>query len=274
MADKQIIEDVKSFIENTLFIKRNVYYKGEKAVEKEMVKQMKDHFSSQMIASQYSVGGFLNLKCDIDVDNGQCGIELKVAKELENATTLQRVLGQVFYYSQRRYKDTGLILLIVGTAAELNPKLDELKDYVEKIPGVQFVYKQTAKKLDKSEEPKQTVSHVATVTKIPTHPLVFRCTQGGCNASGMLVENGFLVFAGSAMRPGVRSSAKQLFIEQRKQFIAQQCNIVNGVPVTKADYVFTSPSTAAAMFLGGSANGWTEWKNDKGQTLSKVYRKK
>lgn len=275
MDEKQIVEEVKSFIENTLSIKRNVYYKGEKAVEKEMVKQMREHFGFSHVASQHSVGGFLNLKCDIDVYNGQCGIELKVAKELENASTLQRVLGQVFYYAQRRYKDTGLILLIVGTAAELNPKLDELKDYVETIPGVHFMYKQTAKKQGKDEAPKQEpAANTASAPKTPSQPSVFRCTQGGCNASGMLVENGFLVFAGSAMRPGVRSSATSLFIEQRKQFIAQQCNIVDGIPVTKADYVFTSPSIAAGMFVGGSANGWTIWKNDDGKTLSKIYRKK
>lgn len=53
-----IVEDVKSFIENTLSIKRNVYYKGEKAVEKEMVKQMREHFGFSHVASQHSVGGF------------------------------------------------------------------------------------------------------------------------------------------------------------------------------------------------------------------------
>ena len=53
-----IVEDVKSFIENTLSIKRNVYYKGEKAVEKEMVKQMREHFGFSHVASHHSVGGF------------------------------------------------------------------------------------------------------------------------------------------------------------------------------------------------------------------------
>ena len=275
MATTQIVEDVKSFIENSLSIERNVYYKGEKAVEKEMVKQMREHFGFSHVASQHSVGGFLNLKCDIDVNNGQCGIELKVAKELENASTLQRVLGQVFYYAQRRYKETGLILLIVGTAAELNPKLDELKDYVETIPGVHFMYYQAEKKqgIDANSK-KDQAAHVVPVPKTPSSAYIFHCTQGGCNASGMLVEEGFMVFAGSAMRAGVRSSAKPIFIEQRKQFIAQQCNIVDGIPVTKADYVFSSPSAAAAMMVGGSADGWTVWLNDDGKTLSKIYRKK
>lgn len=103
---------------------------------------------------------------------------------------------------------------------------------------------------------------------------LFFCKQGGCDAKGALLDDGFLVFAGSALRVGVRSSAKPLFIEQRKQFIDQHCNLVKGVPVTKEDHTFTSPSVAAAMFVGGNANGWNEWKDADGKTLDEVYRQK
>lgn len=139
-------DEVKIFLQHFLSIKNSICYKGEKAVEKEIVKQLSESFGSENVNAQYAVGGFLNLKCDIDVYDGQCGIELKVAKQLNNATALQRVIGQLVYYSQRRYKDTGLILLVVGTQAELNAKLKELRDFVEQIPGVHFMYKQTEKK--------------------------------------------------------------------------------------------------------------------------------
>ena len=33
------------------------------------------------------------------------------------------------------------------------------------------------------------------------------------------------------------------------------------------DYVFSSPSAAAAVFLGRSANGRDEWKTEAGMTL-------
>ena len=110
----------------------------------------------------------------------------------------------------------------------------------------------------------------------PTKPAehLFFCTQGGCNAKGVLESNGFRVLAGSALRTNVRSSAKPHFIEQRKHFIADHCTMINGIPVTKADYLFTSPSIAAAMFVGGNANGWSEWKDEQGKTLDEVYRKK
>ena len=36
---------------------------------------------------------------------------------------------------------------------------------------------------------------------------------------------------------------------------------------------FTSPSSAACFVLGGSRNGWIEWKNQDGKTLDEIYRK-
>ena len=33
------------------------------------------------------------------------------------------------------------------------------------------------------------------------------------------------------------------------------------------------PSGAACFVLGGSRNGWAEWKNKDGKTLDEVYRK-
>jgi hypothetical protein len=36
------------------------------------------------------------------------------------------------------------------------------------------------------------------------------------------------------------------------------------------DYLFDSPSTAAGVLLGRSANGRIEWKNEQGQTLKSI----
>ena len=41
--------------------------------------------------------------------------------------------------------------------------------------------------------------------------------------------------------------------------------------ITK-DYLFSSPSAAAETVLGRNSNGWIEWKNEKGETLDKIYR--
>lgn len=106
--------------------------------------------------------------------------------------------------------------------------------------------------------------------KVEEH--VFFCKQGGCDAKGILVDDGFIAYAGSALRVGTRPSAKAPYCESRKKFIAEKCNIIKGTPVLKEDYKFTSPSIAAAMFIGGSANGWTQWVDAEGRTLDEVYR--
>ena len=43
--------------------------------------------------------------------------------------------------------------------------------------------------------------------------------------------------------------------------------------ILKKSLTFTSPSSAACFVLGGSRNGWIEWKNQDGKTLDEVYRK-
>ena len=50
--------------------------------------------------------------------------------------------------------------------------------------------------------------------------------------------------------------------------------ITDGVLIDKGeyfefteDYIFSSPSTAAAMVLGRNSNGLTEWKQKSGNTL-------
>lgn len=47
---------------------------------------------------------------------------------------------------------------------------------------------------------------------------------------------------------------------------------VRGELIVSQDVTFDSPSGAAKFCCGGSANGWREWKNEKGEMLL-VYRK-
>ena len=62
--------------------------------------------------------------------------------------------------------------------------------------------------------------------------------------------------------------------EKKAQFIAEQCDTINGHSVLRTDYVASSPSIAGALILGRNTNGWTKWKDANGKTLSEVYRKK
>lgn len=105
---------------------------------------------------------------------------------------------------------------------------------------------------------------------------IFVCTRAGSNAQGYYVkESGeFVVLAGSELRSGECANLKPEGISKRHAFVENYCTQTDDKTVLNADYTFSSPSAAALMVIGGSANGWTEWKDANGKTLDEVYRKK
>jgi hypothetical protein len=105
----------------------------------------------------------------------------------------------------------------------------------------------------------------------PSH--LFYARGGGSDGKGELVEDGFVVFEGSRARIEVAPSAMSSVKPQRdKLVVSGVMEERSGEYVFTQDYLFSSPSTAAAVVLGRSANGWVEWKDEHGQTLSDVYR--
>lgn len=130
---------VEAFLKEELAI--NLYYSdSETKVEGRIVKQLEKVLGKENVDSQHYVGGNNGLKCDIDLYNGKCGIEIKLADQLDNANNLQRALGQVIYYSHCTYKEDDLILLVIGNNAELSPKLKELKEIIDEFERVHFIY--------------------------------------------------------------------------------------------------------------------------------------
>jgi hypothetical protein len=105
----------------------------------------------------------------------------------------------------------------------------------------------------------------------PSH--LFFVRGGGSDGKGELVEDGFVVFEGSRARIEIVPSATSALKPQRDKLIASGVmEERDGEYIFTQDFLFSSPSTAAAIVLGRSANGWIEWKDDHGQTLSNVYR--
>lgn len=47
----------------------------------------------------------------------------------------------------------------------------------------------------------------------------------------------------------------------------------NGSYILQTTLEFNTPSGASDFILGGSTNGWVEWKNKDGKTLDELYRK-
>lgn len=102
---------------------------------------------------------------------------------------------------------------------------------------------------------------------------LFYCTRGGSNAKGYMEDNEqFVVLGGSVLRSGECDSFSAQWREKRQEFINTYCMLKNGKIVLKADYTFTSPSTAAVMIVGGNSNGWTRWRDAESKTLKEVYR--
>ncbi len=85
--------------------------------------------------------------------------------------------------------------------------------------------------------------------------------------------NGFVIFRGStAIFEEHPSAAKWPYVmTQRKQLVAGGVLIEkDGVLVFTKDVEFSSPSAAAAVIHGDSANGLTAWKTEDGKTLKQL----
>ena len=103
---------------------------------------------------------------------------------------------------------------------------------------------------------------------------VLTCKGKGVQATGYEASQGFVVRAGSqAVADTVPSMAQHV----RGMFDLRQELISNGVLAMQGglyqftqDYSFSSPSTAAAVVLGCSANGRVEWKAADGRTLKEI----
>ncbi|MBL7996999.1 MAG: hypothetical protein JNL32_00035 [Candidatus Kapabacteria bacterium] len=129
------LDNVKNALLNILIYKRRLT--SEKDVEKHIADKLAIIFGKENIHRQYSVGGFLALKTDIDVGNGQIGIEIKISDNL-SATDMQRMIGQVVYYKKRFY-DNNLLLYVVSKSV-ISPTLNELKTFVEEL-GVTVIFR-------------------------------------------------------------------------------------------------------------------------------------
>ncbi len=119
---------VQTALEKLVVPKRRLTTEAD--LEKFVTEQLAHIFGKEHVHRQYSVGGFLALKTDIDVGNGQVGVELKIADKL-SATDMQRLIGQVVYYKRRFYNNN--LLLFIVSKSTITPTIKELKDFVEEL---------------------------------------------------------------------------------------------------------------------------------------------
>lgn len=102
---------------------------------------------------------------------------------------------------------------------------------------------------------------------------ILHTTRNRIHALGIYDGDQFEVLEGSQIDLSRTCNSKK--VETQRQTAVQNGNIVkNGEHyILNVSISFASPSTAAMFVLGGSTNGWIEWKNNSGQTLDELFRK-
>ena len=169
---------------------------------------------------------------------------------------------------------SGLEAYAIGKAHEsnrykvensVNPKY-EIDEY--DLPLIEEVYEEIkfimATQGYKMENAKATVNEANTL----------HTTRNGIEAYGVYDGECFEVLEGSEI-----CLAKPVNIEkyniQRKELL-DNGNIVlsaDGKYRLQTTLVFNSPSGASDFVIGGSTNGWTEWKDKDGKTLDELFRR-
>lgn len=99
-------------------------------------------------------------------------------------------------------------------------------------------------------------------------------TRNGVKAFGAYDGDHFEVLEGSQIDFSRRVMLEK-YNAQREKLLNDGDIIAdkNGVYILKVSLEFNTPSGASDFVLGGSTNGWIEWKNREEKTLDEIYRK-
>lgn len=114
---------------------------------------------------------------------------------------------------------------------------------------------------------------IAQTTPVSQPGGVLYCRNKGAVARGQRTANGFVIFRGSTAVLEERPSTGSYpyVVAQRKQLIADGTLVEkDGLLVFTRDAEFSSPSAAAVVIHGGSANGLTAWKTAGGVSLKQL----
>ena len=102
---------------------------------------------------------------------------------------------------------------------------------------------------------------------------ILYCKGKDAIAQGELTDDGFVVFKGSKANVSETKTAGDWVLGLRNKLKENGILILeNNIYIFTEDYLFGSPSSAAASVLGRRANGWTEWKNKDKKTIDEIYR--
>ncbi len=110
--------------------------------------------------------------------------------------------------------------------------------------------------------------------KAKSNKELFYCQSKEASAVGELTDDGFLVYKDGKVNIETTKGMNKWIGHLRKRLLENGVlKIEKNVYVFQQDYIFNSPSAAAATILGRSANGWMSWKDKNGKTLDELKRK-
>lgn len=99
-------------------------------------------------------------------------------------------------------------------------------------------------------------------------PTFFIKAARGADAKALITNEGMVVLEGSHAALTVVPSTPDWALNIRSRLMETKTLVeANGLLVFSKDYLFATPSTAAAVVMGRSANGLNEWKDKRGKTL-------
>lgn len=109
--------------------------------------------------------------------------------------------------------------------------------------------------------------------KSSTSSDIFHTTRNGISALGIYDGEKFQVLEGSQININKPVHLAR-YNKQRAELLASgEISQVDGKYFLNITIEFNTPSGASDFVLGGSTNGWVEWKNSEGKTLNEIFRK-
>ena len=109
--------------------------------------------------------------------------------------------------------------------------------------------------------------------KSSTSSDIFHTTRNGISALGIYDGEKFQVLEGSQININKPVHLAR-YNKQRAELLASgEVSQVDGKYFLNITIEFNTPSGASDFVLGGSTNGWVEWKNSEGKTLNEIFRK-
>lgn len=102
---------------------------------------------------------------------------------------------------------------------------------------------------------------------------VLHTTRNGIRAFGVYDGDKFEILEGSEVDLSRKCHSDKMELQRQTAVQNGDISNISGKYQINMPVPFDSPSSAAMFVLGGSTNGWTEWKNSDGKTLDELFRR-